>query len=78
MRLASRSRTAHGRATRRLLVALRIRSKGSAGKSLEEMLEADDVGSDDLSAKIAEVEAKSKGSLDDLLSKPRPKPEWPS
>ena len=63
-----------------VLAALRIRLKGTADKSLEEMLEAaEDTGSEpDLSAKIAEAEGKSKTSLDDLLSKPKPKPEWPS
>jgi hypothetical protein len=62
-----------------VLAALRIRLKGSADKSLEEMLEAaGDAGSDDLAAKVAEVEGKPKTSLDDLLSKPKPKPEWPS
>ena len=62
-----------------VLAALRIRLKGSAGRSLEEMLEAaGDVGSDDLAAKVAEVEGKPKTSLDDLLSEPKPKPEWPS
>ena len=62
-----------------VLAALRIRLKGSAGKSLEEMLEAaGDVGSDDLSAKVAEAESAPKTSLDDLLTKPKPKPEWPS
>jgi hypothetical protein len=62
-----------------VLAALRIRLKGTAGKSLEEMLEAaGDVGSDDLSAKIAEAEGAPKTSLDDLLSKPKPKPQWPS
>ena len=62
-----------------VLAALRIRLKGSAGKSLEEMLEAaGDVGSDDLAAKVAEVEGKKKGSLDDLLAQPERKPEWPS
>jgi Arc/MetJ family transcription regulator len=63
-----------------VLAALRIRLKGSADKSLEEMLEAaGDTGSEpDLSAKIAEAEGKPKTSLDDLLSKPKPKPEWPS
>jgi hypothetical protein len=62
-----------------VLAALRIRLKGSAGKSLEEMLEAaGDVASDDLSAKVAEAESAPKTSLDDLLSKPKPKPEWPS
>ena len=62
-----------------VLAALRIRLKGSAGKSLEEMLEAaGDVGSATLDEKIAEAESKPKTSLDDLLSKPKPKPEWPS
>ena len=62
-----------------VLAALRIRLKGSAGKSLEEMLEAaGDVGSTNLEERIAEVEGKPKTSLDDLLSAPKPKPEWPS
>ena len=62
-----------------VLAALRIRLKGSADKSLEEMLEAaGDVGSPTLDEKITEVEGKPKTSLDDLLSKPTPKPEWPS
>ena len=62
-----------------VLAALRIRLKGSAGKSLEEMLEAaGDVGSATLDEKIAQAESKPKTSLDDLLSKPKPKPEWPS
>ena len=62
-----------------VLAALRIRLKGSADKSLEEMLEAaGDLGSGKLEDKVAEVEGKSKPSLDDLLNKPKPKPEWPS
>ena len=62
-----------------VLAALRIRLRGSAGKSLEEMLEAaGDVGSSSLEDKLAEAEGKPKTSLDDLLSKPKPKPEWPS
>jgi hypothetical protein len=62
-----------------VLAALRIRLKGSAGKSLEEMLEsAGDLGSGRLEEKVAEVEGRSKPSLDDLLNKPKPKPEWPS
>ena len=62
-----------------VLAALRIRLKGSAGKSLEEMLEAaGDVGSASLEEKLAETERKPKTSLDDLLSQPKPKPEWPS
>jgi hypothetical protein len=62
-----------------VLAALRIRLKGTAGKSLEEMLEsAGDLGSGRLEEKISEVEGKPKTSLDDLLGKPKPKPEWPS
>jgi hypothetical protein len=66
-----------------VLAALRIRLKGSASKSLEEMLEAaDDTAGDApskaLDDKIAEAGRKTKPSLDDLLSRPRPKPEWPS
>ena len=62
-----------------VLAALRLRLKGSAGKSLEEMLEATgDLRPDALEEKIAEVESKGKPSLDDLLTKPKPKPEWPT
>jgi hypothetical protein len=62
-----------------VLAALRIRLKGSAGKSLEEMLEAaGDLEPDALERKLAEVEGQRKPSLDDLLSKEKPKPEWPS
>ena len=62
-----------------VLAALRIRLKGSAGTSLEEMLEAaGDLEPDALERKLAEVEGERKPSLDDLLSKEKPKPEWPS
>jgi hypothetical protein len=66
-----------------VLAALRIRLKGTAGKSLEEMLEAADdapegARSTALDEKIAEAERTGKPSLDDLLSRPKPKPEWPS
>ena len=62
-----------------VLAALRIRLKGSSGKSLEEMLEAaGDLRSDDLSDRIAEVEGTAKGTLDDLLKQEPKKPEWPS
>jgi hypothetical protein len=62
-----------------VLAALRIRLKGKADTSLEEMLEAaGDLRSATLDEKIAETERKPKTSLDDLLSKPKPKPEWPS
>jgi hypothetical protein len=62
-----------------VLAALRIRLKGSAGKSLEEMLEAaGDLEPDRLEQRVAEVEGRRKPSLDDLLGKPTPKPDWPS
>ena len=65
-----------------VLVALRIRLKGSAGGSLEEMLEAADdaePGSDRLEREMAKAEGESKPSLDDLLRRePAPKPDWPS
>lgn len=63
-----------------VLAALRIRLKGSAGKSFEEMLEAaGDLQQDRLEEEIAKAEGgERKPSLDDLLSKPKPKPDWPS
>jgi hypothetical protein len=62
-----------------VLAALRIRLRGSAGQSLEEMLAAAEDRPDSLDRKLAEAEAQPKTSLDDLLSKePKPKPEWPS
>jgi hypothetical protein len=63
-----------------VLAALRIRLKGSDGKSLEEMLEAaEDPGPDRLAEKLADAERTPKRSLDDLLAKePKPKPDWPS
>jgi hypothetical protein len=63
-----------------VLAALRIRLKGSAGQSLEELLEAaGDLRSDSLEEKLAEVERERKPSLDDLLAEePKPKRDWPS
>ena len=63
-----------------VLAALRIRLKGSAGKSLEEMLDAaDDAPPDRLGEAIAKAESNRKPSLDDLLTKePKKKPDWPS
>ena len=62
-----------------VLAALRIRLKGSAGRSLEEMLEsADDAPPDRLGEAIAKAESKGKPSLDDLLCKEQKKPDWPS
>lgn len=65
-----------------VLAALRIRLKGSDGKSLDELLDAaGDVGpGDGLERELerAERESAEKPSLDDLLAAPKPKPEWPS
>jgi hypothetical protein len=62
-----------------VLAALRIRLRGSAGKSLEEMLEATgDLKPDRLEEELAKAEGEHKPSLDDLLSKPKPKHDWPS
>ncbi len=62
-----------------VLAALRIRLTGTETKTLEEMLEAaDDPKPDRFAETLAEVEAKPKASLDDLLAKPKAKPDWPS
>jgi hypothetical protein len=63
-----------------VLAALRIRLKGSDGKSLEEMLDAaDDAEPDRLGEAISKAESTGKPSLDDLLSRePKKKPDWPS
>ncbi len=61
-----------------VLAALRIRLKGTADKSLEEMLAAADDRPDTLEQKLAEAERASKTSLDDLLNTEPEKPEWPS
>ena len=62
-----------------VLAALRIRLKGTAGASLEEMLEAaDDVESDRLERELARAEGERKPSLDDLLAEEKPKPDWPT
>lgn len=75
-------KVAHGLSERQegVLAALRIRLKGSAGKSLEEMLEAadDEAPSNRLDEEIARAEGKRKSSLDDLLGQQPKKPEWPS
>ena len=75
-------KVSHGLSERHaaVLAALRIRLKGSAGASLEEMLEAaDDPSGADLGEKIAEAQRGTKPTLDDLLQQePKPKPEWPS
>jgi hypothetical protein len=64
-----------------VLAALRIRLKGDAGRSLEELLEAaGDLKPDDLRDTLTEAERTRKGkpSLDDLLAEPERKPDWPS
>jgi hypothetical protein len=38
----------------------------------------DDLQPDRLGEALAEAEGEPKTTLDDLLSKPKPKPEWPS
>jgi hypothetical protein len=62
-----------------VLAALRIRLKGDAGKSLEELVTAaGDLVGPDLEQLLTKGE-KPKKSLDDLLGqKPKPKPDWPS
>jgi len=68
-----------------VLAALRIRLKGTAGKSLEEMLEAaGDLESEppkkrsELDNLFAKEDAKPKQTLDDLFAEKPKKPEWPS
>jgi hypothetical protein len=62
-----------------VLAALRIRLKGKADSSLEEMLEAAD-DPNESSSKLDELmrEKKPGKSLDDLFSEQPKKPEWPS
>jgi hypothetical protein len=55
-----------------VLAALRIRLKGDAGKSLEDLLAAaGDLGGPSLDDAIASSESAPSSSLDDLLSKPQ-------
>jgi hypothetical protein len=62
-----------------ILAALRIRLKGSATSSLEEMLRAaDEAPSDSLESRLAEPEHAAERSLDDLLREEPEKPEWPT
>jgi DNA mismatch repair protein MutH len=55
-----------------VLAALRIRLKGSAGKSLEEMLAAAGDLKPGLEHELAKTESEPKPSLDDLLSPRKP------
>lgn len=61
-----------------VLAALRIRLKGDAGSSLEDLLTAaGDLGKPGLEDLLT-VGEKPKRSLDDVLAeKPKPKPDWP-
>jgi len=70
----------HGLSERQasVLAALRIRLKGKAGKSLEEMLAAADDLKPGLGEELAKAESEDRPSLDDLLSERKPKPDWPS
>jgi hypothetical protein len=63
-----------------VLAALRIRLRGSAGTSLEEMLAAadDEPTGSGLDEAIAGAEGERKPSLDDLLGREPKKPDWPS
>ena len=62
-----------------VLAALRIRLKGDAGASLEDMLKsAGDLGGPKTSLDDVIAKPQRKGSLDEVLSQPeKPKPEWP-
>jgi hypothetical protein len=73
-------KVSHGLSERQasVLAALRIRLKGKAGKSLEEMLAAADDLKPRLEEELSKADSERKPSLDDLLSGPKPKPDWPS
>jgi hypothetical protein len=70
-------KVSHGLSDRHasVLAALRIRLKGSAGKSLEEMLAAAGDLKPRLEEELAKTESKRKPSLDDLLFPRKPKPD---
>jgi hypothetical protein len=63
-----------------VLAALRIRLKGKADASLEEMLDAADDTPEASGPKLDELmrQEKPKKSLDDLFAEQPKKPEWPS
>jgi hypothetical protein len=62
-----------------VLAALRIRLKGAADKSLDEMLTAaGDLGKKKTLEDVVKQSDKPKRSLDDLLQEEPKKPEWPS
>ena len=62
-----------------VLAALRIRLKGKADPTLEEMLEtAGDLGGPGNALDEAMSKPQQKRSLDDVLGEPdKPKPDWP-
>ena len=62
-----------------VLAALRIRIKGDAGASLEDLLKsAGDLGGPKRSLDDVIAEPQKKSSLDDVLAQPeKPKPDWP-
>jgi hypothetical protein len=64
-----------------VLAALRIRLKGSAGASLDEMLAAandeEEPSGDALDRAIEESSSGGSTSLDDLLAQEPKKPDWP-
>ena len=61
-----------------VLAALRIRLKGDAGKSLEDLVAAaGDLSGPDLEELLSKGD-KAKKTLDDVLAQePKPKPDWP-
>lgn len=62
-----------------VLAAIRIRLKGDPSKKLEDVLSAaGDLGGPALEELMNRSEPEKKGSLEDLLGKAKPKPEWPS
>lgn len=65
-----------------VLAALRIRLKGSAGASLDELLAAasdeEAPSGDGLDRAIEDSSGASSTTLDDLLAREPTKPEWPS
>jgi hypothetical protein len=74
-------KVSHGLSDRHasVLAALRIRLKGDAGSSLEDLLDAaGDLGEEDKLQSLLSAEPKQKPSLDDMLAQGQAKkPEWP-
>jgi hypothetical protein len=74
-------KVSHGLSDRHasVLAALRIRLKGDAGGSLEDLMDAaGDLGQEDRLQSLLSAEPKKKPSLDDMLAQGQTKkPEWP-